>query len=201
MDGVRWSELAMNLLEQEVVTHRNFIVVQNMNVPEDKYVFVHPHHYDDFSAELLLWFQKYFDGSLLAYRKSAAVPKDEDNPGPLYTVVFSNFEEVVMANSFVFVLFHMPWSRHSNKVLAIVQKIAAEFPERGHKDVKFVVMDARLNTLPIQLDHYPAFFLYAPNEDEPVKFDHQGHRFRFDTIERFYLKYKKEDTAEVDVVM
>ena len=56
------------------------------------------------------WVSKYLEGSLQPYRKSAPIPPAELNPGPLFDVVGSNFEDIVLDSSMnVAMFYHQPW--------------------------------------------------------------------------------------------
>jgi len=104
-------------------------------------------------------------GTYAAYKKSEAVP--EDNNGPVVTIVGKTFEEIVynQANNPVFVEFYAPWCGHCKKLTPVWEELGSSIKDQI-PNVVIAKIDATANTLPDELSitGFPTLILFKGKE-------------------------------------
>ncbi|XP_031348169.1 protein disulfide-isomerase-like [Photinus pyralis] len=108
----------------------------------------------------------YFDGHLA----SESLP-DDWNKGPVYTLVASNFDEVVFdADKHVLVEFYAPWCKACIDIAPIYEKVGKYF-KRNDK-VIIAKMDATANSLEhTVVERYPTIKLYPKGGNEVLEYE------------------------------
>lgn len=114
--------------------------------------------------------QAYSAGELKPFLRSQTKPKKDK--GPVYTVVGSTFEEIVMDPSKnVFIEFYAPWCGHCKKLEPKYKELGKKF--KKDSDVVIAKFDATANDAPPAFEYsgFPSLFFVRAGSNEVVLYD------------------------------
>jgi len=120
--------------------------------------------------EITQFFEKYSNGKLDKYLKTQPVP--ENNNENVFTLVGSQFHDIVGNNKDVFVEFYAPWCGHCKKLAPEWEKLGDAFADV--EDVVIAKIDATENDTPEDVRGFPTLVFYRKGKTEGVKY--QGDR-------------------------
>ena len=114
----------------------------------------------------------FVSGSIKPNFKSQPIPSE--NNGPVKTVVYETFKEIVMDKSKdVLIDLYAPWCGMCKRIEPYYEKLAVLL--KDHPGIALTKMDATLNDLPsdipFKLEHYPTLKLFKANTNEIVDCD------------------------------
>jgi len=166
------------------------VIVQNENTELKLFVY----RGEIAKEEMIEFFNNWKHGKAPRYYKSAALP--ETNPGPMFTVVASNFKaEAIESKMDVFVFFKVPNCEDCIKFSYAYGDVADAFPT-----IKFLVFDAMENEVEgLHVQELPLVMLY-PSKDKtnPIKF-RPGTKSEFINFLIAHCQESLQDDIKVDL--
>ncbi len=108
---------------------------------------------------------------LKAEIKSEEEPNEDENIGPVFDLVATNFHKKVVENDKdVIVMFYAPWCGHCKELEPIYKRVAEKV--KSNKDLIFYQIDAIENELDdVNIDGYPTVLFYPGNKKtKPVEY-------------------------------
>lgn len=124
--------------------------------------------------EVSKFFEDYVAGKLEPTYRSEEIPAKDD--GPVKTVVFKNFEKIVMdPKKDVLLELYAPWCGACKRIAPTYEKLAKAYEGVSDK-VVIAKMDGTVNDLPknagVKLTKFPTFVLFkAGDKKEPIEFE------------------------------
>ncbi|CAE6391495.1 unnamed protein product [Rhizoctonia solani] len=141
IDAIKYAEhgKALNLLEAKWPAFVVDDMPNSLKYPHDQSTELTPA-----SATTLV--ESYLSGSLKPMLKSEPVP--ESNDGPVFTLVGSQFDEVIFDDSKdVLAEFYAPWCGHCKRLAPVYDQLGEQYADQKNK-LTIVKMDATTNDLP-----------------------------------------------------
>jgi len=123
------------------------------------------------------FFEDYNSGKLDKYLKTQSVP--ESNDESVFTLVGSQFNEIIGKDKDVFVEFYAPWCGHCKKLAPEWEKLGDAFNEV--ENVIIAKIDATENDTPEDIKGFPTLIFYPKGKKTGIKY--QGDRKADDMIE------------------
>jgi protein disulfide-isomerase A1 len=123
------------------------------------------------------FFEDYNSGKLSKYLKTQSVP--ESNDESVFTLVGSQFHEVIGKDKDVFVEFYAPWCGHCKKLAPEWEKLGDAFNDVDN--VIIAKIDATENDTPEDIKGFPTLIFYPKGQKQGIKY--QGDRKAEDMIE------------------
>jgi len=159
LDGKQWADHGKNM--GLTSTTPGFVVVQ------EKKKFVLNEAITVESVRALV--QSISAGTATPTVKSEPVP--EDNDGPVFVVVGSTFEAIVLdPTQDVFVEFYAPWCGHCKTLTPKFEKVGDHFSE--DKTVKIAKVDATANDTPADISGFPTLLFYPKaSKSQPIVYE------------------------------
>eukprot|EP01088_Endostelium_zonatum_P000754 TRINITY_DN11003_c0_g1_i1.p1 TRINITY_DN11003_c0_g1~~TRINITY_DN11003_c0_g1_i1.p1 ORF type:complete len:507 (-),score=134.24 TRINITY_DN11003_c0_g1_i1:51-1529(-) len=113
------------------------------------------------------WARGVLSGSVKPHFKSEPVPETQE--GPVFKLVGSNFEEVVMkSGKTVFVEFYAPWCGHCKNLEPIWEQLAQHY--QGNDGIVIAKIDSTQNDNPsVAVSGYPTIYLFVSG-NAPVEY-------------------------------
>ncbi|KAF8760307.1 Disulfide isomerase [Rhizoctonia solani] len=141
IDAIKYAEhgKALNLLEAKWPAFVIDDMANSLKYPHDQSGELTP-------ASVTTLVESYLSGSLKPLLKSEAVP--ESNDGPVFTLVGSQFEDVIFDDSKdVLAEFYAPWCGHCKRLAPIYDQLGEQYADQKDK-LTILKMDATTNDLP-----------------------------------------------------
>ena len=163
LDGVKWVEHAKSfglsgnlpaIVLEDREGRKNFIFPEDQVITEKAF--------GDFISGVLA-------GTVAASVKSEAEP--ETNDGPVFVLVGTNFDRVVMDNTKdVLVEFYAPWCGHCKSLAPKYDELGMMF--KNDATAVIAKVDATANDTPADVQGFPTIILYpAGDKSKPINFE------------------------------
>jgi len=124
----------------------------------------------EFTKEAIeTWARGILSGSVKPNFKSEPVPETQE--GPVFKLVGSQFEEVVLNSSkSVFIEFYAPWCGHCKSLEPTWQQLAEHY--EGNDNVVIAKLDSTLNDNPVvAVSGYPTIYLFVAGNSTPLEYN------------------------------